>query len=215
MATVQVAARQPAVAGLAPRSSPTSAPAGSLPGTLRGVDIRPDGRAVVMGCSANGQEDLWTSSSTARRCGADERRVLRQGSALDRLGRSRHVPVQPRRPDRSLANRRPIEITDVPDDRRRREHHQQHLGRRTLISFQHLTKDARLWTFARRQPTQLTQDSLSDYSPGSRPTDAAGVPAQPAGAVPGLHDSGREGVRVGLRRAPGHRRTGDRRWLCP
>ena len=35
----------------------------------------------------------------------------------------------------------------------------------TTISYGQLTKDANLWAFSAGAPQQLTQDSLSDYSP--------------------------------------------------
>jgi Tol biopolymer transport system component len=43
----------------------------SLPGTLRGVDISPDGSAMIHARSENGQEDLWI----ARLDGTDARRL--------------------------------------------------------------------------------------------------------------------------------------------
>ena len=87
-----------------------------LAGTLRGVDIRPDAGAVVAGVSANGQEDLWVLELDGSGL-----RQLTSDAFFDRdprwLGSGDRIvlPVQPRRPDRSLADRRQDEITHVAD----------------------------------------------------------------------------------------------------
>ena len=137
-----------------------------LAGTLRGVDIRPDGGAVVVGVSANGQEDLWVLQLDGSGL-----RQLTSDASFDRdpcwLGSGDRIVFQSNRGGqidlwqidagtKSLSALTTGEAEDVVDSTSAD-------GR--IISFQQLTKEARLWTFAGGNARQLTQDSLSDYSP--------------------------------------------------
>ena len=137
-----------------------------LAGALRGVDVRPDAGAVVAGVSANGQEDLWVLQLDGSGL-----RQLTSDAFFDRdpcwLGSSDRIVFQSNRGgqidlwqidaiSKSLTFLTTGEAEDVVDSTSAD-------GR--IISYQKLTKDARLWTFAGGNARQLTQDSLSDYSP--------------------------------------------------
>ena len=137
-----------------------------LAGTLRGVDIRPDAGAVVVGVSANGEEDLWVLQLDGSGL-----RQLTNDAFFDRdpcwLGSGNRIVFQSNRGGqidlwqidartKSLTSLTTDEAEDVVDSASAD-------GR--IISYQKLTKDARLWMFAAGNARQLTQDSLSDYSP--------------------------------------------------
>ncbi|HVQ41192.1 MAG TPA: protein kinase [Vicinamibacterales bacterium] len=137
-----------------------------LAGTLRGLDIRPDARLVVAGVSTNGQEDLWVlqlDGSGLRQLTSDaffdrDPRWLGSGDRIvfqsNRGGQIDLWQIDAR--TKSLTPLTTGEAEDVVDSTSAD-------GR--IISFQQLTKDARLWMFGGGNPRQLTQDSLSDYSP--------------------------------------------------
>ena len=137
-----------------------------LAGTLRGLDIRADAGAVVAGVSANGQEDLWVlqlDGSGLRQLTSDgffdrDPRWLGSGDRIvfqsNRGGQIDLWQIDAR--TKSLTPLTTGEAEDVVDSTSAD-------GR--IISFQQLTKDARLWMFGGGSPKQLTQDSLSDYSP--------------------------------------------------
>jgi serine/threonine protein kinase len=137
-----------------------------LAGALRSVDIRPDAGAVVVSVMANGQEDLWVLNVDGSGL-----RQLTSDAFFDRdpcwLGSGDRIVFQSNRGGqidlwqidartKSLTSLTTGEAEDVVDSTSVD-------GR--IISFQQLTKDARLWAFTGGNPRQLTQDSLSDYSP--------------------------------------------------
>jgi serine/threonine protein kinase len=140
----------------------------TLGGTLRSVDVSPDGRAAAVAVSKNGQEDLWT--------------VDMDGSALRALTRDAffdRVPVWNGRGDRIMfqSNRagqmdlweidpRTTTLTQLTSGEM--EKIAESTSRDgSLISFQRTSNDAKLWTWGLGDTAgqQLTQDALSDYSP--------------------------------------------------
>ena len=137
-----------------------------LDGSLRSVDVRPDGLAAIVVISKGGQEDLWTLNLDGSGL-----RQLTSDAFFDRnprwLGTGDRVVFQSNRGGQIdlwridvqtralllLISGETEEIVDStsPDGK--------------LISYQARTKDANLWMFGTGTPQQLTQDSLSDYSP--------------------------------------------------
>ena len=137
-----------------------------LPGSLRGVDISPDAGTAVISVFVKSQEDLWVLSLDGSGL-----RQLTSDAFFDRdprwLGSGSRIVFQSNRggqidlwqidaTTKALASLTTGEAEDVLDSTSAD-------GR--IISFQQLTKDARLWAFGGGNPKQLTQDSLSDYSP--------------------------------------------------
>ena len=137
-----------------------------IDGTLRSIDLGPDGRAVVITATRNGQEDLWTlnvDGSGLRQLTAD--------SFFDKdprwIGRGNRVVFQSNRGGQvdlwqidvaskvltplTTGEAEEIAESTSPDGR--------------TISVRQVTKDANVWLFAHGQAQQLTQDSLNDYSP--------------------------------------------------
>ena len=137
-----------------------------LPGTLRMVDIRPDAGAAAVSVSVGGQEDLWViglDGSGLRQLTNDtyfdrDPRWLGSGGRIvfqsNRGGQIDLWQIDPN--TQFLTALTTGEAEDVVESTSAD-------GR--LISFQQLTKDARLWAFPGGTAKQLTQDSLSDYSP--------------------------------------------------
>jgi Tol biopolymer transport system component len=136
-----------------------------IDGTLQSVDIRPDGRGAVIGVSRNSQEDLWTlniDGSGLRQLTAD--------AYFDKdplwIGESSRIVFQSNRGGqidlwqidvrtKALTSLTSSEAEEVPESTSIDGQ---------IIAFRQLTKDANLWQFG-GAAQQLTQDSLSDYSP--------------------------------------------------
>ena len=136
-----------------------------IDGLLRSADVRPDGREVVIAVSRNGQEDLWTLNIDGSAL-----HPLTDDAFFDKdprwIGQGDRVVFQSNRGGQvdlwqidvrtkvltSLTSSEADEIAESTS------------ADGTIISFQQLTKDANLWEFG-GAGQQLTQDSLSDYSP--------------------------------------------------
>jgi serine/threonine protein kinase len=139
-----------------------------LPGTLRSVDVRPDGREVAMTILADGREDLWTAGIDG-----SSPRALTNDAFFER------DPVWNGRGDRVIfqSNRGgQVDLWEI--DPRSQAATQLTSGDAekiidstsadgTLMSFERLSQEARLWRWGPADPagTQLTEDALSDYSP--------------------------------------------------
>ena len=138
----------------------------TIDGTLRGVDVRPDGRAAVISVIKNNQEDLWTlnvDGSALRRLtddayfDKDPRWIGRGDSVVFQSNRGGQLDLwQVDVRSKAMTALTSGEAEDVVDSTSIDG---------TTISFRQLTKDANLWAFGAGAPQQLTQDSLSDYSP--------------------------------------------------
>ena len=136
-----------------------------IDGTLRSVDVTPDGRAAVIAVSRNGQEDLQT--------------IDVDGSGLSRLTDDAFFERDPLwigRGDRIVfrSNRggqldlwqmdvRTKALTQLTSSAAEEIAESSSVDGR-IISFRQLTKSANLWQLG-GSGQQLTQDSLSDYSP--------------------------------------------------
>lgn len=136
-----------------------------LEGTLHHADIRPDGRAAVIAVSRNSQEDLWTlniDGTSLKQITAD--------APFDRhphwIGQGDRVVFQSNRGgqidlwqlDTRTGTPAPLtssEADEIPEGTS--------LDGRT-VAFRQLIKDANLWQIG-GSTQQLTEDSLSDYSP--------------------------------------------------
>ena len=137
-----------------------------IDGLLRSVDIRPDGRAVVVAVSKNGQEDLWTMNvdgSAARQLTVD--------AFFDKdphwIGQGDRVVFQSNRGgqvDLWQIDVRSQALTPLTTGDAEEVVESTSADGRT-ISFQQVTKDANVWAFTGGQAQQITQDSLNDYSP--------------------------------------------------
>jgi serine/threonine protein kinase len=136
-----------------------------IDGVLQSADIRPDGLGAVIGVSRNSQEDLWTLNL--------------DGSALSQitadpyfdkyplwLGEGNRVVFQSNRGGqmdlwqidvrtKALTSLTSSEGEEIPESTS---------VNGQIIGFRQLTKEANLWQFG-GAAQQLTQDSLSDYSP--------------------------------------------------
>jgi serine/threonine protein kinase len=139
-----------------------------LPGTLRSLDVRPDGRAVVMVLFTGSQEDLWTAGIDG-----SSPRALTNDAFFER------DPVWNGRGDRIVfqSNRGgQIDLWEIDPqsgattqltsgDAEKIINSTSADG--TLMSFERLSQEARLWRWGPADPagTQLTEDALSDYSP--------------------------------------------------
>jgi Tol biopolymer transport system component len=137
-----------------------------LDGSLRSVDVRADGRAIVAGVSRNGREDLWTLNPDGSALtpltddaffdkdpiwlGQGDRVVFRsnRGGQIDLW----QIDVR----SRTLTPLTSGEAEDIVESTS---------ADGTIISFRQLMKSANLWTFGAGAAQQLTEDSLSDYSP--------------------------------------------------
>jgi serine/threonine protein kinase len=139
-----------------------------LEGGLRSVDVRPDGRAVVMVLSADNQSDLWTANidgSSARALTNDayfERDPLWNGRGdriLFQSNRGGQIDLWEIDPRSASATQ--LTFGDME------EIAESTSADGSLISFQLLSQDANLWLWggADHSGQQLTQDALSDYSP--------------------------------------------------
>jgi serine/threonine protein kinase len=137
-----------------------------LDGNLRFITLKPDASMAVIGVSRNGRDDLWSVNLD----GSDLRQ-LTDDAFFDKypvwLGSRDRVVFQSNRGGQvdlwelDLRTRAATALTtseteEVPNSAS--------VDGKT-ISFQQLTKDANLWDFAAAGGQQLTQDSLSDYSP--------------------------------------------------
>ena len=138
----------------------------TIDGTLRGADVRPDGRAAVIAVHKNGREDLWTLNLDGSAL-----RPLMDDVYFDKdprwIGRGDGVVFQSNRGGqldlwrvdvrtKALTPLTSGEAEDIAESTS---------ADGTTISYRQLTKDANLWAFTGGAPQQLTQDSLSDYSP--------------------------------------------------
>lgn len=140
----------------------------TLAGTLRSLDVRPDGRAVAFVQSIDGQEDLWVAEvdgSGARALTRDEfferfplwngrgDRILYQSN---RGGQIDLWEIDPR-------GGAPVQLTSGEMEKVA----ESTSADGSLISFQRLSHEAKLWLWDGADPAgrQLTQDALSDYSP--------------------------------------------------
>jgi serine/threonine protein kinase len=139
-----------------------------LPGSLRSVDVRPDGQAVAMTLRLADREDLWTAGIDG-----SSLRALTNDAFFDR------DPIWNGRGDRIIfqSNRGgQIDLWEI--DPRSQAATQLTSGDAekiinststdgTLMSFERQSQEARLWRWGPVDPagTQLTEDALSDYSP--------------------------------------------------
>jgi Tol biopolymer transport system component len=137
-----------------------------IDGSLRSVNIRPDGNAAVIGIAKNGVEDLWTLNLD----GSAQRQITADGF-FDKdpkwLGTSDRVVFQSNRGgqmDLWEINVQTKELTGLTTDAAEDVVESTSADGR-IISFLRLSKDANLWSFSANAAEQLTQDSLSDYSP--------------------------------------------------
>jgi serine/threonine protein kinase len=152
---------------LAATSVTTNLSAGwKIDGTLRNIDLRPDGKAVVIGVSKGGQEDLWTMNldgSAPLQLTAD--------AFFDKdprwIGPGDRVVFQSNRGgqvDLWQIDVRSKTLTPLTTGDAEEVAESTSADGRT-ISVRQVTKDANVWAFARGHAQQLTQDSLNDYSP--------------------------------------------------
>ena len=148
-------------------SQVTSVDAGwKLDGALRSLDVRPDGLAAVVCISKDGQEDLWTLNLDGSGL-----RQLTSDAFFDRnprwIGTGDRVAFQSNRGGQVDLWRIDVRTKSllllVAGEAEELVESSSPDGK--LISYQALTKDSNLWTFGNGAPQQLTQDSLSDYSP--------------------------------------------------
>jgi serine/threonine protein kinase len=140
----------------------------TIDGTLRSVDVGPDGASAAFVQAVAGQEDLWMANldgTSARALTSDaffERFPLWNGRG-DRLmfqsNRGGQIDLWEMDPRSGAATQltsgemeKVAESTSVDG---------------SLISFQQLSHDAKLWLWGAGDDAgeQLTQDALSDYSP--------------------------------------------------
>ncbi len=148
-----------------PAQAVTISDAWKIEGRLRGADIRPDGAQAVVSISRNGEEDLWVlnlDGSGARRLTADaffDKDPLWIGSG-DRIAFQSNRGGQV---DLWQIDARTLTLTALTSGEAE-EIAESSSADGTIVSFQQLTKDANLWEFGRAS-RQLTQDSLSDYTP--------------------------------------------------
>ena len=129
------------------------------------MDIRPDGRSAVVAVGKDGREHLWTINLDG-----SSPRQLTNDAFFDRhprwIGNSNRVMFQSNRggqvdlwqidvESKAMTPLTSGEGEEIPESSSAD-------GRN--LSFQQLTKDANLWTFA-GSASQITQDSLSDHTP--------------------------------------------------
>jgi len=137
-----------------------------LDGSLRSVDIHPGGRTAVITVSRNGREDLWTlnlDGSALRQLTDDEffdKRPLWLGTG-DRIVFQSNRGGQI---DLWQIDARTGALSTLTTSETEELAESTSADGRT-VSLQQLTKDANLWLFTGGGAQQLTQDSLSDYSP--------------------------------------------------
>jgi serine/threonine protein kinase len=140
----------------------------TLPGTLRDIDLRPDGKAVAMTRWSGTQSDLWIANidgSSASQVTNDAffDREPRWNGPGDRIifgsnrgGQIDLWDVDPRSKALTQLTSGEAEktVTNTSSDG-------------ALISFEWTSRQAKLWSWRPSDPggTQLTQDALSDYSP--------------------------------------------------
>lgn len=136
--------------------------------TLRGVDVRPDGKAVAITLSTAGQEDLWVANIDG-----SARQAITTDAFFDRSplwnGRGDRIIFQSNRGgqvDLWEIDPRSKTVTQLTSGEKEK------IAESTspdgsVISFQWLSHDAKLWSWgaADNAGQQLTQDALSDYSP--------------------------------------------------
>jgi serine/threonine protein kinase len=151
-----------------PGALPNLSASWTLPGTLRSVDVRPDGRAVAMAIRTGDREDLWTAGIDG-----SSPRALTNDAFFDRdpiwNGRGDRIVFQSNRGGQ-------IDLWEI--DPRSQAATQLTSGDAekiinstsvdgTLMSFERRSQEARLWRWGPADPsgTQLTEDALSDYSP--------------------------------------------------
>ena len=139
-----------------------------LPGALRGLDVRPDGRAVAMARWSGSQSDLWIAdidgtSAIQLTNDASFDREPRWNGPGDRIifgsnrgGQIDLWDIDPRSKALSQLTGGEAEktINNTSADG-------------SVISFEWTARQAKLWSWAPSDPggTQQTQDALSDYSP--------------------------------------------------
>ena len=174
-----------------PASLTNLSAAWKLEGQLRGLDVAPDGRSVVMARSANGQEDLWTSSidgSSARAITSDvffDRYPLWNGRGdriiftSNRGGQTDLWEFDPR--TKTLNHLTSGEAEKTPNSTSKDG---------SLLSFELESQGAKLWAWdsGGQSSQQLTQDALSDYAPvisanGRAIAFQRSLPTPSAGAV--------------------------------
>jgi hypothetical protein len=150
----------------APSTVTAVSDAWKIDGTIRSADIRPDGRSVVIAVTRDGHEDLWT-------VGVDgsSPRQLTSDAFFDKhprwIGSTERVMFQSNRGgqvDLWQIDTVTKVLTPLTSGEGEEVAESSSADGRT-ISFQQLTKDANLWTFSAGTSQQITQDSLSDYSP--------------------------------------------------
>ena len=149
----------------APSAGTPVSDAWSIDGTIRGVDIRPDGLAVVVAVAKDSLEHLWTLNLDG-----SSRRQLTNDAFFDRyprwIGNSTRVMFQSNRggqvdlwqidvESKAMSPLTSSEGEEIPESSSADGQN---------LSFQQLTRDANLWTFGTTS-SQITQDSLSDYTP--------------------------------------------------
>ena len=139
-----------------------------LTGALRNVGVRADGRAVVVVVLVNDREDLWVMNMDG-----SNSRALTDDAFFDRSpvwnGRGDRIIFQSNRGGQvdlweidpgtsALTQLTSGELEKIPEGTSKDG---------TLISFQRLSHDAKLWFWSLTDGVseQLTQDALSDYSP--------------------------------------------------
>jgi Tol biopolymer transport system component len=135
-------------------------------GVLRSADISPDGRMAVIGVSKDGKEDLWTLNTDG-----SSPRQLTADAFFDRdplwIGRGESVVFRSNRGGQvdlweiDIRSRTLTPLTTSESE----EIAESSSASGDTVSFRQLTKNANLWAFGGQAPQQLTQDSLSDYSP--------------------------------------------------
>ncbi len=140
----------------------------SLGGTLRAVDVRPDGQAVAITLTTAGQEDLWIANIDG-----SARRALTTDPYFDRAplwnGRGDRIIFQSNRGgqiDLWEIDPRSKAVTQLTSGEAEKSAESTSRDG-SVISFQWLSHAANLWSWSAgdRAGQQLTQDALSDYSP--------------------------------------------------
>jgi Tol biopolymer transport system component len=140
----------------------------TLPGALRSVDVRPDGRAVAMTLRTGDREDLWTAGIDG-----SSPRALTNDAFFERdpvwNGRGDRIVFQSNRGGQidlwEIDPRSQAAIQLTSGDAEKIINSTSADG--TLMSFERQSEEARLWRWGPADPagTQLTEDALSDYSP--------------------------------------------------
>jgi Tol biopolymer transport system component len=139
-----------------------------LAGSLRSVDVSPDGRKAAMVLSVAGREDLWMANidgSSPRALTNDaffERAPVWNGRSdrimfqSNRGGQLDLWEIEPR--SKAVAHLASGEMEMIAESSS---------ANGSLISFQRLSHNAKLWLWGPIDAAgrQLTQDTLSDYSP--------------------------------------------------